>query len=105
MKHTLPNTSIRARFTQVAIMAIVIIVGIMLSQPAEAQRAGRKSKSSKTIRISSKSNSNKACYLLYKKRTSGSSQKRSTIASARTRKPKYKPMAETDQPMGVASVN
>jgi len=95
MAHSISNITVRQRLTQILIVIILIIAGIIFfSQPAEAQTSKRK-KSNVTKQISSKHNSNKACYLLYKKRTS--SRNRTVLASA-SRKPKYKAMAETDQP-------
>jgi hypothetical protein len=90
------------RMTQLLVLIILIITTLLFSMPAEAQRGDPGNKSIKTRQLSSKSNSKKACYVLYKKRTS--LRNRPVLASARTsRKSKYKPMAETDQPSGVTA--
>ncbi len=97
MAQNISSINIRQRMTQAMVLIIVIIAGILFSLPAEAQRGNRKMKSSITRQVSSKSKTNKACYVLYKKRTS--SKNRPVLASSRSsRKSKYKPMAETDDP-------
>ncbi|CAN5386769.1 hypothetical protein BH09BAC3_BH09BAC3_14380 [soil metagenome] len=99
MSHSLSNTTVRQRLTQILIVIILIIAGVIFSQPAEAQTS--KSKKSKITKQVTARNSNKACYQLYKKRTT--TRNRSVLASA-SRKPKYKAMAETDPSAKVASL-
>ncbi|NOT76715.1 MAG: hypothetical protein HOP08_17445 [Cyclobacteriaceae bacterium] len=94
MAHQLSTVNFRQRVTQLLVLVILIIACILFSLPADAQRANRKAKSKNHVSLF-KSKSDKACYLLYKKRTSN--PKRSLFASA-PRRAKYKPMAETDQP-------
>ncbi len=103
MAHNVSHRSLRHKMVQVSILVFVIIGGMLFSKPANAQHHNLIGISHTIIRLPFKSNSSKACYLLYKKRTS--TQNRTVVASSRVRRLKYKPMAETDQPMRVASLN
>ncbi len=104
MAQQLSNINIRQRMTQVLVLIILIIAGMLFARPADAQSVNRKLKNITTKQFSSKRTSNKACYLLYKKRTA--SHNRSVLVSAKTsRRTKYKPMAETDQPVRTSSMD
>jgi len=82
---------ITSRVHRIIALFIMIIVCMTYSQIAGATPP--KSKMSKAkYRASWQSNSNKACYLLHKKRTSQQS------LSASVKRTKPKPMAETDSP-------
>ena len=96
MEQSRPHTFVRQNAAQIVIIIILILTGIFLSNPAEAQKSHRKMKSKKTRQISARNNSNNACYALYKKRTT--TRNREVIAATARRQRKYKPMAETDQP-------
>ena len=83
-------------------MVVVILAGILHSAVANAEKPDHKVKRVKTRHHKAiHANSNKACYILYKKRTE--MPKHPLVANSK--RTKYKPMAETDQPARLASAN
>lgn len=102
MRQTVTETTFNRSLPQRIAVIIVILAAILFSQFANAQKKEHKVKHNKTRYYSSMvSNSNKACYILYKKRMA--MPKHSLLASFR--RTKYKPMAETEQPIRLVSSN
>lgn len=90
------NASVRGRIKQILILIVAIIIGVLISQAANAQRNFHKSK---VIHHKIKykvqvHKSSKVCNILNKKRNY--SPKRPLFASSR--KTKIKPLAEIDAP-------
>lgn len=94
------NINYRGRFMQVIIFVTSILACVLLSQVANAQnRHGYKARFDKPKYAANvHKNSGKACYALHKKRTA---HPKGGMFALLNRKPKSKPMAETDGP-GVA---
>ncbi len=102
MAHTANNTKFHRSLTQRIFMVIVILVGMLFSQFANAQKPEHKIKRNKSKHhIAILSKSSRACYILYKKRTA--MPKHPLLSSSK--RSKSKPMAETDQPVRLASSN
>ncbi|CAN5386688.1 hypothetical protein BH09BAC3_BH09BAC3_14370 [soil metagenome] len=93
------NINVRGRLTQVIILIAAIVITALFSQVAKAQGSVRYDH--KKYRIAIHRNSNKACFILNKKRMSRA--KHDMIASSR-RTSRGKAQAETDGD-GLASSN
>jgi hypothetical protein len=91
------NVSMKNRTKQVLLLVIAIVIGVLISQAASAQRHFHKSKivHNKIVYKVQVHRSNKVCDILSKRRNYVA--KPSFLAS--NRKPKYKPMAEVDSPV------
>jgi hypothetical protein len=95
MAHSVTNINLRGRLTQIIVLIALILAGVLLSQFANAQIFGNKSKIDKPkYRISVHKNGSKACSILHKKRNS----QPTVVASNRsaTKRNSRKPMAETE---------
>lgn len=85
------NVNFKSRLRQILVLAIVIVIGVLISQAVQAKdhsKTGRSIKSKSYRAVSSQ----RACKLLAKKRM----PKR--VMASRARKTKVKPMAEIDTP-------
>ncbi|MBY0433108.1 MAG: hypothetical protein K2U26_03265 [Cyclobacteriaceae bacterium] len=97
------NINVRSRFTQVIVLIVMILVCILYAQLANAQRPAKKSGfNNPKHRVSVHKNSDKACFILHKKRTS---MPRHPLFASNNRRSRVKPMAETDAPSRIASAN
>lgn len=102
MAHTTTTSRFNRCLSQSIVMFVVILAGILFSAVANAEKPDHKVKRSKTRHHKAiHANSNKACYILYKKRTD--MPKHPLLAGLK--RTKYKPMAETDQPARLVSSN
>ena len=98
------NINVRSRLTQVVVLVVLILSCVLISQIAQAQHRGKAIRyDHPKFRIAVHSNSNKACYIMFKKRTS--SPKGSLYASNTRKKDTYKALAETDEPARLANAN
>lgn len=90
------NADFKSRMKQVLVLILIILLGILISQVVDAQNFQRantkhfKKKYKSQIKWGSK-----ACHLLAKKREATPSK---PVFAFLKSKPKYKPMAEVDQP-------
>jgi hypothetical protein len=85
---------------QIIVMTMVIVAGIAFAPATQAQIFNLKGP--KPMKLAQQK-SGKLCYKLYRKRTHSKNQV--VLASAQRRPMKYKPMAETDMPVRVASLD
>ena len=106
MAHNVSNINTRHRLTQVLILVITIIVFVLASQLANAQRSHKVKYTIKYTKAKHRSsihkNSDLACYILHKKRTS--IPKHPLIASSKHSN-NNKSLAETDEPARLKSSN
>jgi hypothetical protein len=94
MSHHVSNVNIRHRLTQIIVLIIVILACMLFAQFAHAQRSIHKARFDKPkYRATVYKDSDKACYILHKKRTSV--PKHPLFAFAKRSKTN-KPMAETE---------
>lgn len=97
MAHHVSNINLRGRLTQIIVLVILILSGVLLSQFANAQVFGKKSRFDKPkYRITVHNNSSKVCSILNKKRLS--KPKTAMFASNKTYSSKRnrKALAETE---------
>ena len=100
MAQPLSTIHLRHRLAQLLVLIVIIIAGILFSEVAQASRPRHKNRVEKPKYWNTvHSNSNKACYLLHKKRTK---MPRHPLISF-SRRAKYRPMAETDPSSRLAS--
>lgn len=85
------NVNLKARLRQILVLAIVIVIGVLISQAVQAKDHGKAGRSVKSRSYQTVS-SHRACKILAKKRM----PKR--VAATRSRKSKVRPMAEIDTP-------
>ncbi|MFM8911681.1 MAG: hypothetical protein ACKOE6_02030 [Flammeovirgaceae bacterium] len=95
-KKGLSNVNVNSRLKQIAVLVVVILIGVLISNSLQAQNFHRaKVKHYKAkYRTQIKGNAH-ACDVLAKKR---SKQPKQPLLSFLKSKPKYKPQAEVDAP-------
>ncbi len=97
MAHHVANINVRHRLTQIIILVVMILAGMLFSLFAQAHRGPRAPRFDKPkYRVSVHSNSLRVVKILYKKRMSG--PKSSLMASNRRNRSKQQSQAETDEP-------
>ncbi len=94
MAHHLSNINTRHRLTQIIILVLLILAGILFSQVADARPYYKPKFDRPKYRISVHKNANRSCYILFKKRTSA--PKKSLFSFLKHSKNTSRPMAETD---------
>ena len=96
-----PYINTRHRLTQIVVMILFILAGLLFSQFAQGQSLSHKIRLFKpNHNVAVHKNSDMTCYILHKKRTSP--PKHQLIASSKRAK-SSKPLAETDEPARVSS--
>ncbi len=102
MAHHLANVNVRHRLTQIVIMVILILAGVLFSQVVNAQHSNQQVRLDKPkYRVKVHSSAGKVCYILFKKRTAVPHH--SLLAF--NRRNKQTPMAETDEPARLSRAN
>ncbi len=93
--------NIRHRLTQIVILVVLILAGLLFSQVAKGQSVSHKIRLFKSNNhVAVHKNSDMTCYILHKKRTSP--PKHQLIATSKRSK-SSKPLAETDEPDRISS--
>lgn len=96
-----PYFNTRHRLTQIIVLVLLILAGLLFSQVAKGQSISHKIRFFKSnYHVAVHKNSDMTCYILHKKRTSP--PKHQLIATSRRSK-SSKPLAETDEPARISS--